>query len=490
MVTCASLGVSVTELPVTLLYSLAPLAPTMVPADERSDPQITIQKKLFERVIFLSVGAPLFATLMVSGRMTAAAIFMPIMFFGCAVYLPNGLPPTASVYVAGLMFVQAAMETSTAVTRTSLMRLATGSVQRVHGVRMAVSFYFSVAELLLACDIWHRRGARLWTGVRCLAAIGCALRLVANGLLLNLGDPAETVYLPGNVDFVTSVVFNVACMAIFVHGFSPANRRRISEFMGRDSIVCSLAELPTPPDRVLGATGHVDFPNASVVASDDQSVLTPSEEHAAAESEGCRLSSTLGSQPVERGSLRAKGRRAASHSSLSSAASELGRALADGAAQPSTRVLPSYPLLPQFYDNDAAVRLAAPVRARLQLRVRDGQLVDERGNLLACDGEAVGMYVMDEQGKIFTTLGSDQETLDAQCVRHSSLVAGGPVAAAGILTVARGRVLCLSNESGHYAPPPSCLTAVLEQLRELGVAHLDEVLVEPTRRIEDRKSVV
>ena len=53
-----------------------------------------------------------------------------------------------------------------------------------------------------------------------------------------------------------------------------------------------------------------------------------------------------------------------------------------------------------------------------------------------------------------------------------------------MMTICNGRLTHLSNESGHYAPPPSVLRPVVEQLTVLGVAHLDEVAFETLRRTE------
>ena len=147
-----------------------------------------------------------------------------------------------------------------------------------------------------------------------------------------------------------------------------------------------------------------------------------------------------------------------------------------------------YPLLPQFCQ-DEAVYFAASITPRLLLHVRNGQVVDWQGNLLAPSSEAEGLYVMDGHGSIFTTLSMDRDPEIVQAVegrqlRHSSLVAGGPVAAAGLVTVSRGRLISLNNESGHYAPPPSCLRAVLHQLAALGITRVDEIRIETHRRLE------
>ena len=67
----------------------------------------------------------------------------------------------------------------------------------------------------------------------------------------------------------------------------------------------------------------------------------------------------------------------------------------------------------------------------------------------------------------------------ARRFHHSSMVAGAPVAAAGQMVVHKGRLLKVSNESGHFAPPPSCLTPLLARMSEMGVASLHAVRIEP-----------
>ena len=44
---------------------------------------------------------------------------------------------------------------------------------------------------------------------------------------------------------------------------------------------------------------------------------------------------------------------------------------------------------------------------------------------------------------------------------HSSFVAGAPVIAAGEMIISRGRLIALTNHSGHYLPPPSCISYVM-----------------------------
>lgn len=156
---------------------------------------------------------------------------------------------------------------------------------------------------------------------------------------------------------------------------------------------------------------------------------------------------------------------------------------------------PSHRLRPQYFGDGASAALsadfgdgtgsrAAALRARLQLYANSlGELVDSSGVQLAPDGEVDAMYVMVPHGDIYTTCAL-ADTASSPTVHHSSLVCGAPVAAAGLLTLCRGRLLRLSNESGHYAPPASSLRAVLHQLARLGVSQLNEVQLELVFRPE------
>ena len=221
------------------------------------------------------------------------------------------------------------LEVAVANARISLAHLSNGRWKRVHEVRTSVSIYFIVAELLYAYDLWRRKGARAWTGIRCVVIVGCVVRLVANCLLLSLGHDhlhawrLETIYLPGNITFLTSMVIDIGYMVFFAFGVSPHNRRRLSQLMGRDSVVCSLAELLTEPDEVRGTSDSESASDAPSVrapsenASDAPRVLTPSDEHASAASEGRRLPSAHSSGLSKRdsgayvGPLHARGRRGA-----------------------------------------------------------------------------------------------------------------------------------------------------------------------------------
>ena len=99
---------------------------------------------------------------------------------------------------------------------------------------------------------------------------------------------------------------------------------------------------------------------------------------------------------------------------------------------------------------------------------------DSRPLLGGGDKAISAIFVLSHEGDLFLTT--------AQAIgrfHHSSFVAGAPVAAAGEMTVHHGQVLALSNRSGHYMPPRACLGRVLEKLRQMGVADLDRVQIEP-----------
>jgi hypothetical protein len=142
-----------------------------------------------------------------------------------------------------------------------------------------------------------------------------------------------------------------------------------------------------------------------------------------------------------------------------------------------------FPLLPQFYGEvrDKRVSLTwlhdESERRMRALRVHEGRLVDHDGRPLggSQSGAVVAIFVLDAQGSVMLTV----EHL-TRPFHHSSFVAGAPVAAAGEMTIDDGWLVAITNASGHYAPPPSCLRVVFERLHALGVARLDRVRVEST----------
>jgi len=71
---------------------------------------------------------------------------------------------------------------------------------------------------------------------------------------------------------------------------------------------------------------------------------------------------------------------------------------------------------------------------------------------------------MNAQGELYSS--TFQE---ARYMHHSSLSGGQPVAAAGELVVENGRVVGITNRSGHYKPEPKMTGQLLTSLREMGL---------------------
>jgi len=148
----------------------------------------------------------------------------------------------------------------------------------------------------------------------------------------------------------------------------------------------------------------------------------------------------------------------------------------DGADDYSKQML--YPMHPQFMSEDVPY-LTACERRRCVADVDPlGRLVNQDGMLLAPDGPLEGMYVLDACGTLLIAL---PET-ESRTLRHSSLVAGQAVLAAGLLTMWQGYVVELSNESGHYTPSPSSLQVVMQWLVQQGATNLDRVALNAVHR--------
>ena len=105
------------------------------------------------------------------------------------------------------------------------------------------------------------------------------------------------------------------------------------------------------------------------------------------------------------------------------------------------------------------------VRDGLLCSAEDGGLIDTRaGVCLSTDSIGRAIFVMDAHGNIYATTREDVAHL-----RHSSLLAGQPVAAAGEMVVRDGRLLALTGRCPQYDIGPDNLNRVLQQLREDGL---------------------
>ena len=117
-------------------------------------------------------------------------------------------------------------------------------------------------------------------------------------------------------------------------------------------------------------------------------------------------------------------------------------------------------------------------RARFKLEVRDvevggkreARIFDSQGRpfdtrtAATWDGSGKAMFVMDANGELYAS------TYQAAGVfHHSSLAGGQPVAAAGELTVVNGKLVAISNRSGHYLPGERFTEQALASLRARGI---------------------
>jgi len=75
-----------------------------------------------------------------------------------------------------------------------------------------------------------------------------------------------------------------------------------------------------------------------------------------------------------------------------------------------------------------------------------------------------GNYVMDPAGNFYLF---DEWTTPT--VRHSSIFAGGPVAGAGNIQIAGGRIVYIDGESGHYPTGREHFANVMKELAADGV---------------------
>ncbi|MBI2606338.1 MAG: hypothetical protein HYW49_09690 [Deltaproteobacteria bacterium] len=106
-----------------------------------------------------------------------------------------------------------------------------------------------------------------------------------------------------------------------------------------------------------------------------------------------------------------------------------------------------------------------------KLYASDGKLVDSRGFSTGHEqGADHVIFVMDKNGDIYIHGGvASGESGKPRKFFHSTLAGGGDVAAAGELKVVNGKIVAITDGSGHYEPPPWLTMQFLEQLRKRGV---------------------
>ena len=80
------------------------------------------------------------------------------------------------------------------------------------------------------------------------------------------------------------------------------------------------------------------------------------------------------------------------------------------------------------------------------------------------------LYVISQDKKIYSGRGAKY------ILHHSSFLAGESVLAAGKLMTSNGKVIFISNNSGHYRPPAQYLLQAIRHFHDLGVLSPDAVI--------------
>ncbi len=119
--------------------------------------------------------------------------------------------------------------------------------------------------------------------------------------------------------------------------------------------------------------------------------------------------------------------------------------------------------------------LGAEQRERYRVVVRDGRLHFTDGRVLNAgkkfpgkwggeEAESYAIYVMDAAGNLYFSFEHERGIF-----HHSSFLAGGPVSMAGDAHIFDGQLVQITNQSGHYRPPPAAFPQVVERLEEMGL---------------------
>jgi hypothetical protein len=125
-------------------------------------------------------------------------------------------------------------------------------------------------------------------------------------------------------------------------------------------------------------------------------------------------------------------------------------------------------LLPNYYLNDKE-------REQYRARFDDGVLVFPK---LPSKEDVEMMFVLDEWGRLYIGMKNDGERPDEKGFNHASFLGGRPVASAGKLIFREGRVIGITDHSGHYRCGRNELALALEALQKMGVT-INQVHVVP-----------
>lgn len=147
--------------------------------------------------------------------------------------------------------------------------------------------------------------------------------------------------------------------------------------------------------------------------------------------------------------------------------------------QAAHQVRPAQPrLLPDLEPQRSGVERWAPERIERhrvvldkegRFRTIDGGVLDTRMASASWRPNAeLALFIMDQHGNFYVSL-----RRVVSRIHHSTLSGGGPVAAAGELRVREGRLLTLTDHSGHYPPTRFGNQIVMSELQQRGVNTAD-----------------
>jgi hypothetical protein len=138
-------------------------------------------------------------------------------------------------------------------------------------------------------------------------------------------------------------------------------------------------------------------------------------------------------------------------------------------SSPAPPVYPTISMYHRFVDQDDAdgvIYFNACQRESVRVTIKDGHVYNHTGAMIhrtrSRHHNQVN-YVMDSAGNFYLVNEFKQPT-----IRHSSVFAGGPVAGAGNIRIARGTVVFVDDDSGHY-PAQKVFANVLIELGARGV---------------------
>jgi hypothetical protein len=95
---------------------------------------------------------------------------------------------------------------------------------------------------------------------------------------------------------------------------------------------------------------------------------------------------------------------------------------------------------------------------------KDGSLFDTSRGVTHWSGGGRAIFVMDGSGNLYASLHQSVGNM-----HHSSLLAGAPVAGAGEIEVRGGKLVGMTDQSGHYHPTVADNDRVLQSLRDQGL---------------------